>query len=74
MPRVNVYLPDELASAARPLELNLSQLLQAAVAERLDSVRLDAWLRRLDAAGEPTLSHAETRKGLDAIDAERPRG
>ncbi|MGC1908605.1 MAG: type II toxin-antitoxin system CcdA family antitoxin [Candidatus Dormiibacterota bacterium] len=74
MPRVNVYLPAELASAVKPLELNLSQLLQAAVAERLDSVRLERWLRQLDTAAEPTLSRRETRRGLDAIDAGRLRG
>jgi post-segregation antitoxin (ccd killing protein) len=74
MPRVNVYLPAELASAVRPLELNFSQLLQVAVTERLDAVRLDRWLRQLDTTAASTLNRAETRRGLDAIDAERLRG
>ncbi|MGA7088846.1 MAG: type II toxin-antitoxin system CcdA family antitoxin [Candidatus Dormiibacterota bacterium] len=71
---MNVYLPDELVAAVRPLELNLSQVLQAALTERLDAVRLESWLRRLSVAAEPTPSHAETRAGLDAIDADRRRG
>lgn len=70
MPRVNVYLPDELAKAARPLGLNLSQVLQTALQERLESVRLDAWLGQLDTPAEVGRSHGATRVGLEAIERE----
>ncbi|MGH7639865.1 MAG: type II toxin-antitoxin system CcdA family antitoxin [Candidatus Dormibacteria bacterium] len=46
--RVNVYLPEELARAARPARLNLSKLLQEALRDRLAADRLDAWLDRLE--------------------------
>ncbi|MGH7691564.1 MAG: type II toxin-antitoxin system CcdA family antitoxin [Candidatus Dormibacteria bacterium] len=53
MPRVNVYLPDDLASAIRPLHLNLSGVLQAALRRRLEDNRLDDWLGALEPEAHP---------------------
>lgn len=68
MARVNVYLPDELALAVRPLDLNLSALVQAAVRQRLDTLRIDSWLSEL--ATQPTnrTGHRKTLAGLGRTD------
>lgn len=47
MARVNVYLPDDLAAAAREAGLNVSGLTQAAVRAALASALTDAWLERV---------------------------
>jgi post-segregation antitoxin (ccd killing protein) len=44
MPRVNVYLPADLASAVSDAELNLSALLQQALREELSKRRMRDWL------------------------------
>ena len=44
MARVNVYLPDDLAGAARSSGLNVSALTQDAVRRALAARRTDAWL------------------------------
>ncbi|HEY6539245.1 MAG TPA: type II toxin-antitoxin system CcdA family antitoxin [Candidatus Dormibacteraeota bacterium] len=65
IPRVNLYLPDDLAAAARPGELNLSSVLQDALRQRLGQRRLEAWLTRL-AAGQPApVGHAAARSALE---------
>jgi post-segregation antitoxin (ccd killing protein) len=44
MARVNVYLPDELATGARSAGLNVSALTQDAVRQALATRQTDAWL------------------------------
>jgi post-segregation antitoxin (ccd killing protein) len=44
MARVNVYLPDDLAGAAKSAGLNVSALTQEAVRGALASGRTNAWL------------------------------
>jgi post-segregation antitoxin (ccd killing protein) len=44
MARINVYLPDALASDAREADLNVSALAQEAVRRALDARRTDAWI------------------------------
>jgi len=44
MARVNVYLPDDLADAARHAGLNVSGLTQEAIRAALASARTDEWL------------------------------
>ena len=53
MARVNVYLPDDLATRARAAELNVSRLTQAAIQRELDRCALDEWLDEV-AALPPT--------------------
>lgn len=73
MPRINVYLSDELAAAARPLGLNLSNVLQDALREQLVSRRIDAWL---DALGPPTAirgAHLAALRALERVVGEPDR-
>lgn len=44
MARLNVYLPDDLAERARSAEVNVSALVQAALADELDRQATDSWL------------------------------
>jgi len=44
MARINVYLPDDLASEARGAGLNVSALTQDAVRQALNARRTDTWL------------------------------
>ncbi len=67
MPRVNVYLPDDLAAAARAAGLNLSSLTQEAIRRELGGRTTDAWLATLDPPSVP-VSHEDA---LTALDAER---
>jgi post-segregation antitoxin (ccd killing protein) len=74
MPRINVYLSDEMAAAVRPLGLNLSQVLQAALKEQLQSGRLDAWLGQLEEPHELFGSRSAIRNALEVIEGEQHRG
>ena len=67
MPRVNVYLPDELAAAARAARLNLSSLTQEAIRRELAGRTTDAWLASL----EPAPSQVSHDDALAALDASR---
>lgn len=53
MPRVNIWLPDDLHRAAKELRLPVSELAQRAVAAEIERHRkaaaLDAYLAELDA-------------------------
>ncbi len=67
MPRVNIYLPDDLAAAVRAAGINLSSLTQEAIRRHLAGRTTDAWLATLDPA--PALvSHEDA---LAAVEAER---
>ncbi|MGC2192418.1 MAG: type II toxin-antitoxin system CcdA family antitoxin [Candidatus Dormiibacterota bacterium] len=74
MPRVNVYLSDELAAAVRPLGLNLSQVLQATLRERLASGRLDVWLGQGERRAEFLGSHAAVREVLEGVEKGQHHG
>jgi post-segregation antitoxin (ccd killing protein) len=65
MPRVNVYLPDDLAAAARAAELNLSSLTQEAIRRELAGRTTDAWLATLDPVPTP-VPHDTALAALDA--------
>jgi post-segregation antitoxin (ccd killing protein) len=67
MSRVNVYLPDELAAAARAARLNLSSLTQEAIRRELAGRTTDAWLASL----EPAPSQVSHDDALAALDASR---
>ncbi|MGR7024745.1 type II toxin-antitoxin system CcdA family antitoxin [Geodermatophilus sp. URMC 62] len=65
MPRVNIYLPDDLAAAVRTAGINLSSLTQDAIRQHLAARTTDAWLATLDPA--PLLvSHDDALAALDA--------
>jgi heme oxygenase len=44
MPRVNVYLPEDLASEVSAAELNVSAIVQQALRDELAKQRASAWL------------------------------
>lgn len=74
MTRVNVYLPDELAAAARRAQLNLSAVTQSAVRRALAALSTDGWLRTLDLARAPGEgpTHSLALAALDAAREESP--
>jgi post-segregation antitoxin (ccd killing protein) len=65
MPRVNVYLPDDLAAAARAAGLNLSSLTQDAIRQQLAGRTTDAWLATLDPSSVQ-VSHDDALAALEA--------
>ncbi|GBE68090.1 antitoxin VapB3 [Mycobacterium sp. MFM001] len=66
MARINVYVPDELADRVRSADVNVSAVVQAALADELDRRATNAWLEAL-----PSLhgrrSHKEVIKALDEV-------
>jgi post-segregation antitoxin (ccd killing protein) len=65
MPRVNIYLPDDLATAVRTAGINLSSLTQDAIRRHLAGRTTDAWMATLDVT--PTqISHDDALAALDA--------
>ena len=68
MARVNVYLPDELADAARAAELNVSGITQAALKEALAERDTNRWLDSIARLQPTTATHAQV---LDAVHAVR---
>jgi post-segregation antitoxin (ccd killing protein) len=65
MPRVNIYLPDDLAAAVRAAGINLSSLTQEAIRRQLAGRTTDAWLATLDPA-PAQVSHDDALAALDA--------
>jgi post-segregation antitoxin (ccd killing protein) len=65
MSRVNVYLPDDLAKAAREAGLNVSAMTRQAIVDALSRRTTDAWLEGLGTS-ESRLTRAEVQAALDA--------
>lgn len=70
MARVNVYLPDDLAEAARAAGLNVSSVAQEALRERLAAQGTTAWLDRLGALPGMDVTHDQVMAALDQVRAE----
>lgn len=68
MPRVNVYLPDDLAAAVREADLNVSGIAQAALAAALAERQTDRWLDEVARLRPTGVTHAQV---LDAVGAAR---
>jgi post-segregation antitoxin (ccd killing protein) len=66
MPRVNIYLPDDLAAAVRAAGINLSSLTQEAIRRHLAGRTTDAWLATLDPA-PAQVSHEDALAAVDAV-------
>jgi hypothetical protein len=66
MPRVNIYLSDELMAAVRPLDLNISQVVQVALRRRIDRRRVDEWLDQLTFPNPPGIGHREAERALES--------
>ncbi|MEO6651782.1 MAG: type II toxin-antitoxin system CcdA family antitoxin [Ilumatobacteraceae bacterium] len=65
MARLNVYVPDELADAARSAELNVSAITQAALRTALGANSIDHWLDSLDSLEPVSVSGAQAERALD---------
>jgi post-segregation antitoxin (ccd killing protein) len=75
MARVNIYLPDDTAEAARRAGLNVSRVCRDAVEEALRQARQRAWLAALHDR-EPIELHADdvvtaVREARSAIEGGR---
>lgn len=70
MARVNVYLPDDLAEAARAAGLNVSSIAQEALRDRLRARSTEAWLESLRSLPRTGLSHEQVLAALDQVRAE----
>jgi post-segregation antitoxin (ccd killing protein) len=66
---LNVYLPDDLAAAAKEAGLNLSAVTQEAVRRILATRSTDAWLDSLTTA--PSAARVPHDRALEALDAAR---
>jgi post-segregation antitoxin (ccd killing protein) len=68
MARVNVYLPDELATRAREAGVNVSAVTRAALEAELAAEATGAWLDRAAAvaAAAPGIAHEDALAALDA--------
>jgi hypothetical protein len=64
MARLNVYVPDELADAARKAELNVSAITQEAIRGALDANSVSAWLDSLDSLDPARVTHAAAERAL----------
>lgn len=67
MARLNIYLPDELAGAAKEADLNLSAVAQEAVRRSLAARSTDAWLATLRPAPPHRVTHDRVLEALDAV-------
>ncbi len=70
MARVNVYLPDDLAAAAKQANANLSALTRDAVRRHLAARSTDAWLATLPPAPSDPVDHERALEALDDVRAE----
>lgn len=72
MPRVNVYLPDDLATEVKEAGLNVSAVLQEALRRKLASVATDRWLEAVRSRPASTVTHEQALAALDAARDEAP--
>jgi post-segregation antitoxin (ccd killing protein) len=70
MARVNVYLPNELALAARAADLNISKITQEALSDNLAQSATDSWLDRLEDLPRAAISHGRVIEAIDEARAE----
>ena len=66
MARVNVYLPDDLADAAREAGLNVSGITQAALMSALAERDTNDWLDSIDRMRPTKVTHAHALEALHA--------
>ena len=66
MARVNVYLPDALADAARAADLNISSLTQEAIRRELQQSGLAEWIAEVSRLAKSRVNHAAVQEAVDA--------
>jgi post-segregation antitoxin (ccd killing protein) len=67
IPRINIYLPDELAGAAKKWGFNLSALAQEAIRGQLGIYTAGSWLGTLRFSSTRQVSHDVVMAALDAV-------
>lgn len=67
MPRVNIYLPDDLAVAVRDAGVNVSQVAQVALQRELDRRATSAWLAEVRGLPPSKIRQADVIAALDAV-------
>lgn len=67
MPKVSVYLPDELYREARDRDLPISALAQRALREAVESSRNAAWIERARARLRTGTHPVNTTKLMDEV-------
>lgn len=70
MARLNVYVPDDLAEAARQSQLNVSSVTQDALRREVARRSTDRWLARLRRLPATGIGHSTAVASLDAVRAE----
>lgn len=73
MARVNVYLPDELAAAAKTAGLNISKVTQEALSESIAQSETEKWLDHLEGRQRVSVPHARVIEAIDEARAELER-
>lgn len=66
MPKVSVYLSDELYRAARDQGLSISALAQRAIEEELRSAEVDRWVEGVRARAPRVSATIDTATAVDA--------
>ena len=74
MARVNVYLPDDLADAARAADLNISSLTQDAIRRELRQSEIEDWIQTVSRLARPRVGHAAVQQAIDAAREEFGNG
>lgn len=73
MTRLNVYLPDDLATHAKDAGLNLSAVTQEAVRRALAARSTDSWLASaLQPVSTSTVTHERALEVIDEVRDEAP--
>ena len=67
MSRVNIYLPDDLATEARDAGLNVSQVTQDALRKQLNKKRAAEWVARVRKLPPTGVTHREIIGALEAV-------
>lgn len=67
MARLNVYVPDDLAEAARQAQLNVSSVTQDALRREVARRSTHRWLARLRRLPAMGVGHATVVAALDAV-------
>ena len=70
MARIDVYLPDDLAAAARASDLNVSAITQAAIRSALEAQSVNAWLDSLTTLGSVTVERERVERAVGGARAE----
>ncbi len=66
MPRVNIYLPDDLAAEAKEAGLNVSRVAQDALRKQLNRKRTADWVTRIQKLPATGVTHEEVMGALGA--------